>query len=125
ITQFCEVFFEESLEGLAAMEFGLLHLGAGITDSEVINTIFRTVHSIKGASAMFGFHDLTSFTHVLESLLDEMRAGRRQVTQPAIALLLQAVDCLRGIIVALRDGVESDQAQATYLHKELAALRHT
>jgi len=47
-----------------------------------------------------------------------MRAGRRQVTQqpsPVVA----AVDCLRGMIVALRDGVESNQAQATHLHQEL------
>jgi two-component system chemotaxis sensor kinase CheA len=125
LMQFRQVFFEESLEGLEAMESGLLHLDAGTDDSEEINTIFRAAHSIKGGSATFGFHDLTSFTHVLESLLDEMRAGRRQVTQPAITLLLQAVDCLRGMIVALRDGVESDQAQATHLHQELEALWHT
>src|SRR6266446_5781806 len=125
ITQFRQVFFEESLEGLEAMESGLLHLDEGTTDSEVINTIFRAAHSIKGGSGTFGLHDLASFTHVLESLLDEMRAGRRQVTQPAIALLLQAVDCLRGMIVALRDGVESDQVQATRLHQELEALWHT
>jgi two-component system chemotaxis sensor kinase CheA len=125
ITQFHRVFFEESLEGLEAMESGLLHLDAGTTDSEVIHTIFRAAHSIKGGSATFGFHNLTSFTHVLESLLDEMRSGRRRVTQPAIALLLQAVDGLRGIIVALQNGVESDQAQATQLYKELEALWQT
>ncbi len=125
LMQFRQMFFEESLEGLEAMESGLLHLDAGTLDSEMINTIFRAAHSIKGASATFGFHDLTSFTHVLESLLDEMRAGRRQVTPPAITLLLQAVDCLRGMIVALRDGVESNQAQVTHLYQELEALWHT
>lgn len=120
-----QVFFEESLEGLEAMESGLLHLDAGSTDSEVIDTIFRAAHSMKGGSATFGFQDLASFTHVLESLLDEMRAGRRPVTPQAIALLLQAVDCLRGMIVALRDGVASDQARAAHLHEELEALWQT
>jgi len=64
---------KRSLEGLEAMESGLLHLDAGGPRQRDDQYHFRAAHSIKGASATFGFHDLTSFTHVLESLLDEMR----------------------------------------------------
>jgi two-component system, chemotaxis family, sensor kinase CheA len=95
ITQFRQVFFEESLEGLEAMESGLLQLEEGTPEQETINTIFRAAHTIKGGGGTFGFQELTSFTHVLESLLDEMRSGRRPVTQEAISLLLHRASGFR------------------------------
>ncbi len=49
------------------------------SDAELINTIFRVAHSIKGGSATFGFTDVAAFTHTLETLLDELRAGKRRV----------------------------------------------
>ena len=55
MSQFHQVFFEECFEGLEAMESGLLSLDIGDIDSEVINTIFRAAHSIKGGSGTFGF----------------------------------------------------------------------
>jgi chemotaxis protein histidine kinase CheA len=61
ITQFQQTFFEESFEGLAVMESGLLHLEVGTPDLEVIHTIFRAVHSIKGGSGTFGFLEVMAF----------------------------------------------------------------
>ncbi len=122
ITQFRQIFFEESLEGLEAMESGLLQLEEGTPAEETINTIFRAAHSMKGGGGTFGFQELTSFTHVLESLLDEMRSGRRLVTQEAISLLLQAVDVLRGMLVALQTGTAIDQPRVTELQTQLEAL---
>jgi two-component system, chemotaxis family, sensor kinase CheA len=124
ITQFRQVFFEESLEGLEAMESSLLQLAEGTPAEETINTIFRAAHTIKGGGGTFGFQELTSFTHVLESLLDEMRSGRRLVTQEAISLLLQAVDVLRSMLVALQAGTELDQPQVTEIQTQLEALWH-
>ncbi|HSX82906.1 MAG TPA: Hpt domain-containing protein, partial [Candidatus Saccharimonadia bacterium] len=124
ITQFRQVFFEESLEGLEAMESSLLQLEEGTPAEETINTIFRAAHSMKGGGGTFGFQELTSFTHVLESLLDEMRSGRRLVTQEAISLLLQAVDVLRGMLVALQAGTAIDQPQVTEIQTQLEALWH-
>jgi len=86
--------------------------------------IFRAVHSIKGGSGTFGFQALTSLTHVLENLLDEMRGGKRQVTPEVVRLLLQAVDCLRGMIVALRDEAAIDHARVAALQTHLEALWH-
>ncbi|MGE3539897.1 MAG: chemotaxis protein CheA [Candidatus Tectimicrobiota bacterium] len=122
MSQFRQVFFEESLEGLEAMESSLLQLDEGHADDEVINTIFRAAHSIKGGSATFGMPELASFTHVLESLLDDMRSGRRQVSQHAVGLLLQSVDVLRGMLVAYRDGTPQDQARISQLQRELETL---
>jgi len=99
MAEIIKVFFQESREGLDAMESGLLGLGAA-ADSENINTIFRAAHSIKGGSATFGFAEVAAFTHGVETLLDEMRNGVRPVTSEAIQTLLQACDCLREMISA-------------------------
>jgi two-component system, chemotaxis family, sensor kinase CheA len=71
MAQFHQVFFEESFEGLDAMESGLLNLDLGAVDAEAINTIFRAAHSIKGGSGTFGFTVVSDFTHVMETLLDD------------------------------------------------------
>ncbi len=103
LAQFHQVFFEESFEGLEIMETGLLELDQGDVDSEQINTIFRAAHSIKGGSGTFGFTEVSDFTHVMETLLDEMRDGRRQVTQDVVNVLLRSVDCLREMLTAIQD----------------------
>ena len=102
MSQFHQVFFEECFEGLEAMESGLLDLNTGDIDSEVINTIFRGAHSIKGGSGTFGFSAVADFTHIMETLLDQMRDGRRPVTQPAVDVLLGSVDCLRAMLTAIQ-----------------------
>lgn len=109
MAQFHQVFFEESFEGLDAMESGLLNLDMGDVDADEINTIFRAAHSIKGGSGTFGFTAVSDFTHVMETLLDEMRDGRRKVTQQAVDVLLGSVDCLREMLKAIQDGGEIDQ----------------
>ncbi|MDD5581268.1 MAG: chemotaxis protein CheA [Methylobacter sp.] len=103
MSQFQQAFFEECFEGLEAMESGLLNLDTGNIDSEEINTIFRGAHSIKGGSGTFGFSSVADFTHVMETLLDEMRDGRRKVTQSAVDVLLGSVDCLREMVTAIQN----------------------
>lgn len=122
VSQFLVTFYEESFEGLDTMESELLGLNPGAADSESINTIFRAAHSIKGGSGTFGLTSVAEFTHVLETLLDEMRDGRRQVTQQAVDLMLSSVDVLRGMLTSLRDGNELDAEQIGRVHDELEAL---
>ena len=117
MAQFHQVFFEESFEGLDAMESGLLNLDMGDVDSEEINTIFRAAHSIKGGSGTFGFTAVSDFTHVMETLLDEMRDGRRQITQTAIDVLLGSVDCLREMLTAIQDGDDINESRVAE-HKQ-------
>jgi two-component system chemotaxis sensor kinase CheA len=109
MAQFHQVFFEECFEGLEAMESGLLNLDTGDIDSEAINVIFRGAHSIKGGSGTFGFSNVADFTHIMETLLDEMRDGRRKVTQAAIDVLLGSVDCLREMITAIQQEQDVDE----------------
>ncbi|WP_341325959.1 chemotaxis protein CheA [Methylotuvimicrobium sp. KM2] len=119
MAQFHQIFFEESFEGLDIMESGLLNLDMGDVDAETINTIFRAAHSIKGGSGTFGFSAIADFTHAMETLLDEMRDGRRKVTQPAINVLLGSVDCLREMLTAIQDEKTLDQEKVTEHKKAL------
>src|SRR5690606_19880457 len=98
--QFHEVYFAESFELLDAMEAALLRLTPGDADVETVNTIFRVAHSIKGGAGMFGFNEIGSFTHTLETLLDELRSCRMQVTGPICDGLLHSVDVIRGMLTA-------------------------
>ncbi len=122
ISQFLDTFYEESFEGLDTMETELLGLNAGEADPESINTIFRAAHSIKGGSGTFGLMNVADFTHVLETLLDEMRDGRRDVTQPAVDLMLASVDVLREMLTALRNSEDIDTARVADVHDQLEAL---
>ncbi|WP_121442721.1 chemotaxis protein CheA [Alkalispirillum mobile] len=120
--QFLQTFFEESFEGLQEMEAGLLALDSGDPDTETLHTIFRAAHSIKGGAGTFGLQALAGFTHHMETLLDRLREGRQAVTPEAVNLLLESVDCLRGMLEAAQDGGEADPEQAVALEKRLAAL---
>ncbi len=122
ISRFHQTFFDESGEGLDVMESALLALDVDAGGSEAIHTIFRAAHSIKGGAATFGFPEIASFTHNVETLLDEMRAGARPVTQPAVDLLLQSVDCLRAMLVAARGGAAADPAPIAAVQGGLQAL---
>jgi two-component system chemotaxis sensor kinase CheA len=116
MSQFHQVFFEECFEGLEAMESGLLSLDIGDIDPEAINTIFRAAHSIKGGSGTFGFTVVAEYTHIMETLLDEMRDGRRQVTKQAVDVLLGSVDCLREMLTSIQNEEEVN-AQSVAQHQ--------
>ncbi len=119
IAQFHQVFFEESFEGLEVMEQGLMELEPGTPDPEVINGVFRAAHSIKGGSGTFGFKEIANFTHVMETLLDEMRDNIRVVTENNTETLLKSVDCLREMLEATRDGAPVDQERVSEYQQAL------
>lgn len=117
-----EIFFEESFEGLDVMETGLLNLDQGDADSEVINDIFRAAHSIKGGAGTFGFMEISEFTHVVETLLDEVRSGTRQVSKDDIQLLLKSVDYLRDTMTALQNKQDVDAEAGESLRQQISAV---
>ncbi len=121
MAEIAKVFFQESREGLDAMESGLLSLDA-TADRENINTIFRAAHSIKGGSATFGFVEVAGFTHGVETLLDEMRNDVRPVTAEAIQMLLQSCDCLREMIAATEAEQPLDQGRIASLNEEITRI---
>jgi two-component system chemotaxis sensor kinase CheA len=102
LAQFHDAFFDESFEALDTMEAALLKLNVGAPDAETVNTIFRVAHSIKGGSATFGFAEVASFTHTCETMLDELRGNRMQVTRYITDLLLKSVDIMREMLRAVQ-----------------------
>lgn len=122
MSQFLDTFYEESFEGLDIMETELLALDVGEADLETINTIFRAAHSIKGGSGTFGLNDVANFTHVMETLLDEMRDGKRDVTQNGVNILLESVDVLREMLSTLQAEEELDFAKIGITKQKLDSL---
>jgi len=125
MAQFHQTFFEESFEGLDIMENELLNLDVGNADNESINTIFRSAHSIKGGSGTFGFTAIAEFTHVAETLLDEMRDGVRQIDQESVDLLLKSVDVMRDMLTVYKDGGDMDADNIAAVQTELENLLGT
>ena len=119
LSQFSQVFFEESLEGLDIMESELLAISLDSPDAETINTIFRSAHSIKGGSATFGFTQVANFTHLLETLLDEIRDSKRQFNQQHQDMLLRSVDVLKEMLDALMLETDLDETELDQLTTEL------
>jgi two-component system chemotaxis sensor kinase CheA len=119
LTQFHDAFFEESFEALDAMEAALLKLDIGSPEPELINTIFRVAHSIKGGSATFGFTEIASFTHSLETLLDELRSGTMPVTVALSDLLLKSVDVMRAMLRAVQAKQPIDAQRVSDLQFDL------
>ena len=120
--QFLGVFFEEGFENIEVLEAGLLQLEeGGVANPEVINTVFRAAHSIKGAAATFGFEDITSFAHGMEALLEEVRGGVRTANPDLVDLLLRSTDCLQSMLNDAQSGNKSDSSKEEVLRKELLA----
>ncbi|MBS0151746.1 MAG: chemotaxis protein CheA [Nitrospira sp.] len=120
--QFQEAFFAEAAEHLAIIEEGLLALEQHPEDLELLAKIFRSAHSIKGASGMFGFNAVTQFTHKMETLLDLLRNGEKAVSPPIADLLLKSTDCLKTLIEATKTGVAVDEETVQHLTAALASV---
>src|SRR5690606_20265055 len=116
-------FFQECEELMADLEGGLLELESGAGDEETINAVFRAVHSVKGGAGAFGLDALVRFAHVFETLLDELRAGRKPCDDATVRTLLRASDVLADHVAAARGtGPEVDEARSAGLVAELEAL---
>jgi two-component system chemotaxis sensor kinase CheA len=122
MSQFYQVFFEESQEHLDSMESLLLGLDIADPDSEQLNAIFRAAHSIKGSAGTFGFTDLAEVTHVLENLLDRIRKGELALRPEMIDAFLDAGDILKELLAAHRGDGAADQAQVAAMCKRLSQL---
>jgi two-component system chemotaxis sensor kinase CheA len=90
-----EAYLEEAREHLLQLEESLLELEASPEDVELIGRVFRSMHTIKGSGAMFGFDDIAGFTHEVETVYDLVREGKLSVTKELIDLSLKARDCIR------------------------------
>jgi two-component system chemotaxis sensor kinase CheA len=97
-------FLVESEEGLDVMEQALMQMESSPSDPELLHTIFRVAHSIKGNATSLELKDLAGFAHVVEDLLDVLREQQALPSADLISLLLKAVDELRAMVASASAG---------------------
>jgi two-component system chemotaxis sensor kinase CheA len=119
-----DTFFQECDEQLAELEIGLLRIENGIAEPDTVNAVFRAVHSIKGGAGIFGLDALVSFSHVFESALDAVRAGRLSPVGHVMKLLLAASDLLADHVRAARHGAAVDEARTKAAVSEFEKLSY-
>ncbi|MGQ1890220.1 chemotaxis protein CheA [Thermophagus sp. OGC60D27] len=98
IDKFKAKFVEESLDNVNDLEEALFALENDMQSKDLIERIFRAMHSLKGGGAMFGFNHLSEFTHHLESIFDQVRNDKLEVTQDLVSLTFTAVDEIKYLL---------------------------
>ena len=105
LNRFIATFFDEAQEHLESIEEKAMALGSGKEDPEVLNSIFRAAHSIKGGSGTFGFTQLSEATHEMETLFDGLRGGAGHADDlPPCGCLLDACDVFKAHLSRLKSG---------------------
>ena len=113
-------FLVESEEGLDVMEQALVQMESSPSDPELLHTIFRVAHSIKGNATSLQLTDLAGFAHVVEDLLDVFREQQALPSADLISLLLKAVDELRAMVSTAQAGPRELTKGQQKIRKEIA-----
>ncbi len=93
-----ETFRIEADELLEQIEQGLLDLTHRLDDMDLVNAVFRGLHTLKGSGAMFGFEALAAFTHHCETAFDRVRKGEVPATAELVSAVLAARDHMRALV---------------------------
>ncbi|GCD83330.1 MAG: chemotaxis protein CheA [Geobacillus sp.] len=104
MSQYLEIFIDESKEHLQTINEQLLELEKTPEDMTIVNEIFRSAHTLKGMSATMGFEDLANLTHQMENVLDGIRNHKITVTSEILDVVFQAVDHLEAMIMSIAEG---------------------
>jgi len=112
-----KIFRQEAEELFEQLEQGLLDLEQRPDDGELVSSIFRALHTIKGSGSVFGFDALTEFTHHVETVYHKVRSGEVVSSRPLIEATLAAKDHMRGLL----DGSAQPEAGAALLDRLLKA----
>ncbi len=118
IDKFKAKFVEESNDNVHDLEEALLLLEKDTTNKDIIERIFRAMHTLKGGGAMFGFNQLSEFTHHLETVFDLVRNNKLTVTEDIISLTFESIDHIKHMLEVgdVEDKDELDN-QATFIHR--------
>ncbi|MDD2585236.1 MAG: chemotaxis protein CheA [Syntrophomonadaceae bacterium] len=104
MSQYLDVFLEESKEHLNNLNEQLLELEKNSGDSAALNEIFRAAHTLKGMSSTMGFEDLADLTHHMENVLSDVKEGMLQVSSGVIDILFKCFDRLQMLIEQIEAG---------------------
>ncbi len=124
LNRFIGTFFDEAQEHLESIEEKAMSLASGRHDPELLNSIFRAAHSIKGGSGTFGFTQLSEATHEMETLFDQLRKGKRLADGSTVRLLLDACDVFKAHLGRLKGGDRAADPAMDGVRAKIAQYRN-
>ena len=98
VSQYLQIFIEESKDNLQTLNENLLNLENNPNDVETLNAIFRVAHTLKGMAGTMGFVKMQKLTHTVENVLSEIRAGKLTVNSNIVDVLFQSLDALENYV---------------------------
>ncbi|QWC24493.1 chemotaxis protein CheA [Bacillus haikouensis] len=104
MSQYLEVFIEESKENLQSCNEQLLELEKNPENLSIVNEIFRAAHTLKGMSATMGYEDLANLTHKMENVLDGIRNEKIYVSPEVLDVVFKSVDDLEAMVLSISNG---------------------
>ena len=116
-----EEFRVESNENLSRLDREMVELETKPKDSNLLSSVFRTIHTIKGTCGLLGFNTLQSITHLAENLLSQVRDGKRDLTPALVTLILSTVDAIRRILETIETTGKEGPDEYEELRRQLAA----
>ena len=112
-------FLIESHENLSRLDQELVELEKRPQDTALLASIFRTIHTIKGTCGFFAFSTLERITHEAETLLSQLRDGKRKLTPSLISLVLETVDATRKVLAAIEASGEEGPERFEHIAERL------
>src|SRR5690349_20169420 len=123
--KFIKAFIDEASELIADLEKALLMLETDLNNADGISTIFRSMHTLKGAAGMFGFEDVSDITHHLETIFQDIRDGARVMEPKILTTTFKTVDHLRNLFDTTRRERPEVKTRHEALLKEIADLNNS
>ena len=105
-----DIFFEEANEQVQQLEQDILKLEDNKENAELINEVFRFIHSIKGSAAFVGFENISSFAHKMENILDLVRKGSIIINGELVNTLLKGLDIIKKMMGSPEEEYGEDEA---------------
>ncbi len=122
LDNFKKKFIEEAVDLIDDLEKTVLELEDNTHDIDIVQRIFRIMHTLKGNSSMFGFEQIDRFTHHMETIYDQVRSGERAVTQATLDATLRSVDHLKNLLDEAGQESEQLMQEQETLMKQMDAI---
>lgn len=120
--EYLEIFLEESKEHLQSINDELLKLESEPENTDIVNEIFRSAHTLKGMAGSMGFEDLASLTHQMENVLDLLRNGKISINTELMDIIFKCVDLIEKMVVSIENGGDGKE-NVTEVVNELAKIK--
>lgn len=122
MSQYLQIFIEESNDNLQSLNAHLLNLENSPEDKHILNEIFRVAHTLKGMAGTMGFVKMQKLTHSLENVLSEIRSGKLHVTSDMLDIMFQCLDALENAVAEITQTSSEGQNDYPELIKALEYL---